>query len=111
MTVSGKKTKVLRAYVRPVNHDALNGAKAINIAHTMMGNFCHGDESDVLQMEQMGNDSCMIVGYHDKVSENSELSITFFQIGILCLLHMLFLIKHFLINRKSIFMMIAPKSE
>jgi hypothetical protein len=61
----------------------------------MMVNFCHGDESKVLQMEQMGNDSCMIVGYHDKVSENSDLSIILFQIRILCLLHMLFLIKHF----------------
>jgi hypothetical protein len=95
MTVKGKKTKVLRAYVAPVNHNVVNEAKATNIAHTMMGNFCHGNESKVSQMEQMGNDSCMIVGYHDKVSENSELSIILFQIGILCLLHILFLIKHF----------------
>jgi hypothetical protein len=43
----------------------------------MMGNLCHGNESKVLQMEQMGNNSCMIVGYHNKVSENSELSIIF----------------------------------
>ncbi len=89
MTVKRKKTKVLRAHDAPVNLDVLNEAKAINIAHTMMGIFCHGNESKVLQMEQMGNNSCMIVGYHDKVSDNSELSI------ILVLLHMLFLIKHF----------------
>jgi hypothetical protein len=95
MTVKGKKTKVLRAYVAPVNHNVLNEAKAINIAHTMMGKFCHGNESKVLQMKQMGVDFCMIVGYHDKVSENSELSIILFQIENLCLLHMLFLIKHF----------------
>jgi hypothetical protein len=39
MTLKGKKTKVVRAYVAPVNHNVLKGAKAINIAHTMMGNF------------------------------------------------------------------------
>jgi hypothetical protein len=100
MTVKEKKTKALRAYVAPVNHNVFNEAEAINIAHTMMGNFCHGNESKVIQMEQMGNDSCMIVGYHDKVSENSELSIILFQIEILCLLHMLFLIKHFRINKR-----------
>ncbi len=73
MTVKGKKTKVLRADVAPVNHNVFNKAKAINISHTMMGNLCHGNESKVLQMEQRGNDSCMIVGYHNKVSENSEI--------------------------------------
>jgi hypothetical protein len=89
MTVKGKKTKVLRAYVASVNHNVLNEAKAINIAHTMMGNLCHGNESKVSQMEQeMGDNSCMFVGYHNKVSENSELSIILFQIRILCLLHM-----------------------
>jgi hypothetical protein len=95
MTVKEKKTKVLRSYVAPVNHNVLNEAKAINIAHTMMGNLCHGNDSKVLQMGQRGNNSCMIVGYHNKVNENSELSIILFQIEILCLLHMLFLIKHF----------------
>jgi hypothetical protein len=43
--------------------------KAINIAHTILGNFGHGDESKNSQMETMGMDSCMIFGYHDKVSE------------------------------------------
>jgi hypothetical protein len=96
VTIKGKKIKVLRAYVAPVNHNVLNEAMAINIAHTMTVNFCPGgSESKVLQMEQMGNNSCRIVGYHDKVSEISELSIILFRIGILCYLHMLFLIKHF----------------
>ena len=49
--------------------------KATNIAHTIMGNFCHCDESKNSQMEHMGMDSCMIVGYHNKVSENSVVSI------------------------------------
>ena len=72
MTVSqGKKKTTLRPYVAPVNHNVLNTEKAINIAHTILGNFCHGDKSKNSQMETMGMDSCMIVEYHDKVSENS----------------------------------------
>ncbi len=72
MTVSqGKQKTTLRPYVAPVNHNVLNTEKAINIAHTILGNFCHGDESKSSQMETMGVDSCMIVGYHNKVSENS----------------------------------------
>ena len=93
MTVKGKKTKVLRAYVVPVNHNVLNEAKEINVAHITIGNFCHGNESKFLQIEQMGYNSCLTVEYHDKVSEHSELSIILFQILILCILHMLSLIK------------------
>ncbi len=48
MTVKGKKTKVLRAYIAPANHNVLNEALTISIAHTMMGIFCHGNESNVL---------------------------------------------------------------
>ncbi len=66
-----EKENTLRPYVAPVNHNVLNMAKAINITHTILGNFCHGGESKNSQMETMGMDSCMIVGYHDKVSENS----------------------------------------
>ncbi len=54
----------------PVNHNILNTEKAINIAHTILGNFCHGDKSKNSQMETMGMDSCMIIGYDDKVSES-----------------------------------------
>ena len=66
----GKKKKTLRHYVAPVNHNVLNTKKAINIVHTILGNFCHGDESKNLQMETMGMDACMMIGYHDKVSKN-----------------------------------------
>ncbi len=65
----GKKKKPLRPYVAPVNHNFLNTEKATNIAHTILGNFCHGDESKNSQMETMGMDSCMMFGYHNKVSE------------------------------------------
>ena len=66
----GKKKTTLRPYVAPVNHNVLNTEKAINIAHTILGNFCHGDESKNSQMETMGMDACMMIGYHDKVSKN-----------------------------------------
>ncbi len=64
-----KKKTTLRPYVAPVNHNVLNTEKAISIAHTILGNFCHGDENKNSQMETMGMDSCMIFGYHNKVSE------------------------------------------
>ncbi len=32
-----------------------------------MGNFYHGDEGKISQMEEMGNDACVLIGYHDKV--------------------------------------------
>ncbi len=66
----GKKKKTLRPYMAPVNHNILNTEKAINIAHTILGNFCHGDDSKNSQMETMGMDSCMIIGYHNKESES-----------------------------------------
>jgi FAD synthase len=34
-----------------------------------MGNFCHGDETKNSQMETMGMDACMMIGYHNKVSK------------------------------------------
>jgi len=44
----GKKKKIiLRPYVAPVNR----------IAHTILGNFCHGDETKNSQMETMGMDA------------------------------------------------------
>jgi len=67
----GKKKNILRPYVAPVNHNVLNNEKAINIAHTIMGNFCHGDETKNSQMETMGMDACMMIGYHNKVSKKT----------------------------------------
>jgi hypothetical protein len=32
-----------------------------------MGNFCHGDKEKVSQIEDMGNDACILIVYHDKV--------------------------------------------
>jgi hypothetical protein len=65
----GKKKNKLMPYAAPVNHNVPNNEKVINIAHTIMGNFCHGDETKNSQMETMGMDACMMIGYHDKVSQ------------------------------------------
>ena len=57
----------LYPFVAPVNHNRLTPPKTHNIVHTLLGNFCHGDESKASQIEDMGNDSSMFIGYHDKV--------------------------------------------
>ncbi len=57
----------LQPFIAPVNHNTLTSAKAINIVHTLMGNFCHGDKEKISQREDMGNDACILIGYHDKV--------------------------------------------
>ena len=70
----------LRPFVAPVNHNFLNEAKTLSIAHTMMGNFCHGDKKKESQMENMGTDACVIVGFDNKVRLLSYLfPITFFS--------------------------------
>jgi hypothetical protein len=57
----------IHPYIVPVNHNSLNEAKALNIAHTMLGNFCHGVEDKELHMKNMGNDACVVVGFNNMV--------------------------------------------
>ncbi len=56
----------LQPLVAPVNHNTLTSAKAIQIVHTLMGNFCHENPDKISQFEDMGNDVSLIIGYHDK---------------------------------------------
>ncbi len=70
----------LRPFVAPVNHNFLIEAKTLSIAHARMGNFCHGDKKKESQMENMGTDACIIVGFDNKVRLLSYLfPITFFS--------------------------------
>jgi hypothetical protein len=62
------KNNKLCPFVAPVNHNYLNRAKTLSIVHTMMGNFCHGDDSKDSHIEQMGSDACVVVSFNDKVS-------------------------------------------
>ncbi len=72
----------LRPFMALVNHNFLNESKALSIAHMMMGNFCHGDKKKESQMENMGTDVCVIVGFDNKVRLLSYLfPITFFPIS------------------------------
>jgi hypothetical protein len=57
----------LQPFIAPVNHITLTSAKAMKIVHTLMGNFCHGYKDKISQMEDMGNNACFLMGYHDKV--------------------------------------------
>jgi hypothetical protein len=57
----------LQPLIVPVNNNTLTSAKAMQIVHTLMGNFCHGDKDKVSQMEDMGNNACLLMGYHNKV--------------------------------------------
>ena len=61
----------LKPYMAPVNHNIINETAWIKIAHTLLGNFCleSDDKNDMNALENMGNDACVIVGYHKKASE------------------------------------------
>ncbi len=59
--------KILQRYVAPVNHNTLTSAKTLQIVHTLMGNYCHRDQTKKSQLEDMGNDVCLIMGYYDTV--------------------------------------------
>jgi hypothetical protein len=57
----------LQPFIAPVNHNTLASVKAMQIVHTLMGNFCHRDKDKISQMEDMGNNACFLMGYHDKI--------------------------------------------
>ena len=57
----------LHPFVAPVNHNRLTPHKTYKIVHTLMGNFCHGDKDKTSQLEDIGNDASMFIGYHDEV--------------------------------------------
>ncbi len=54
----------------PVNHNHLNEITWLKIVHTLMGNFCqeNDDKNNMMPMEDMGRDACVIVGCHEQVS-------------------------------------------
>ena len=59
--------KILQPYVAPMKHNTLTSAKTLQIVHTLMGNYCHGDQTKKSQLEDMGNNACLLMGYHDTV--------------------------------------------
>jgi hypothetical protein len=60
----------LKPYMASVNLNIIHENTWLNIVHTLMGIFCHKSDgkNNTTPMEDMGNDACVIVGYHNKVS-------------------------------------------
>jgi hypothetical protein len=58
----------LLPFIAPVNNNKVNESKMVQIIHTLIGNFCHGDKNKKSQPADMGNVACIIVAYHAKVS-------------------------------------------
>jgi hypothetical protein len=67
ITEGGKEYIQLQPFIAPVNHNTLTSAKAIQIVHSLMGNFCRGDKDKISQMKDVGNDACLLMGYHNNV--------------------------------------------
>jgi hypothetical protein len=62
ITEGGEEYIKLQPFIAPVNHNTLTSAKAIQIVHSSMGNFCHGDKDKISQMEDVGNNACLLMG-------------------------------------------------
>jgi hypothetical protein len=60
----------LLPFVAPVNHNKANASKTVQKIHMLMGNFCNRDKNNESQPEDMGNDACIMVAYHAKVSSS-----------------------------------------
>ena len=73
LLLPSKKKDKLKAYVALVNHNISNGSTAYQIVHTFYGNYCHNNATQTSQLEEMENDACIIVGYHNKVSSSESL--------------------------------------
>ncbi len=58
----------------PVNHNHLNEITWLKIVHTLMGNFCQesDDKNNMMPMEDMGCDACVIVGCHKLGATNAR---------------------------------------
>ena len=53
------------------------------IIHTLYGNYCHSNARQTSQLEEMGNDACIFVGFHDKVINTVSLN-KLFETLIMC---------------------------
>ena len=54
------------AYIAPVNHNKIDTCIAVNIASTMMGRFAQDETKDTSQLQDMGSDAGVVVGYCEK---------------------------------------------
>ncbi len=93
----------LKPFIAPVNHNTLNLSKTFQIVHTLIGNFCHRDKDKISQMENMGNDATVLIGYYNKISFEDICQII--QIGnyLFHYLTLLFINRMFLTKQKNQF--------
>ena len=54
----------LGVYIAPVNHNKINTGITVNIASTMMGRFAQDDDKDTTQLQEMGLDAGVEIGYN-----------------------------------------------
>ncbi len=54
------------SYIAPVNHNKINTGITVNIASTLMGRFAQDDNKDTSQLQEMGLDAGVVVGYSKK---------------------------------------------
>jgi hypothetical protein len=53
ITEGSKEDIKLQPFIAPVNYNTLTSAKTMNIVHTLMRKFCHGDKDKISQMEDI----------------------------------------------------------
>ena len=102
-----KERKILKPYMAPVNHNVIDETTWIRIVHTFYGNFCQDsdDKDDMNALENMGNDACVIVGYHERQVNLRQMN-DIFQNGITRLkceltIHSILLL-HFRVRHKTL---------
>ncbi len=59
--------QTLKPYMAPVNHNHLQETMMLKIVHTLLGNFCQNSDgtNDTAALEDMGQDACVMIGYHE----------------------------------------------
>ncbi len=51
------------AYIAPVNHNKIDTCIAVNRDSAMMGRFAQDETKDTSQLQDMGSDAGVVVGY------------------------------------------------
>jgi hypothetical protein len=90
-------------FIALVNHNTLNVSKTFQIVPTLMEKFCHRNKDKISQMEDMGNDATLLIGYHHKVSFEDICQIIQIMNYLFCYLTLLFINRMSLTKQKNQF--------
>jgi hypothetical protein len=58
--------KSLAANIEPVNHNRINTGLVVSIASYMLGHYEQDTDNDTFQLQNMGLDAGVLVGYNEK---------------------------------------------